>query len=188
MFSTTLAAAAVSGLLASGSLATQPKWQPNYQQALAQATEQQKPVAVFIARGEAGVTRLVNNEGVGTEAARLLRRNYVCLYVNTATESGKELAGSFNMTQGVVISDKTGAIQALRHEGTLSQADLTKYLTAQAQAGQAVVQTATYGAPAQAAVQQPPVVYPPQTYQPMYAQPRPLMNAVGNLRSMFGGG
>jgi hypothetical protein len=87
----------------------------------------------------------------------------------------------------VVISDKTGTVQALRHEGTVSQEDLTKYLTEQAQAGQAVVQTATYAAPAQPAVQ-PPIVYPPQTYQPMYAQPRPLMNAVGNLRSMFGGG
>jgi hypothetical protein len=187
MFSTTLAAAAVSGLLASGSLATQPAWQTDYRQALAQATEQQKPVAVFIARGGAGVTRLVSNEGIGADAARLLRQNYVCLYVNTATESGKELAGSFNMTQGVVISDKTGAIQALRHEGTVSQADLTKYLTEQAQTGQTVVQTAVYGAPVQPAAP-PTVIYPPQTYQPMYAQPRPLMNAVGNLRNMFGGG
>ena len=58
MFSTSLATAAVAGLLASGSLAHQPAWQSDYRKALAQAAEQQKPVAVFIARGGAGYARL----------------------------------------------------------------------------------------------------------------------------------
>ncbi len=127
MFSTTLVAAALSGLVAPGSVAGSPAWQSDYRTALAQSAEQHKPVAVFIARGADGYSRLVAG-GIGADAARLLKRDYVCLYVNTGTAGGQELSRSFGMSEGLVISDRTGGVQALRHEGAVSQADLGKYL------------------------------------------------------------
>ena len=126
MFSTSVAVL-MTGFLSVGSL-TQPTWHTDYRAALAQASELHKPVAVFIAAGGLGSTSVVNDGAIGTEAAGLLRQSYVALYVNSTTETGSKLAGSFGMTQGLVISDRTGAVQVLRHEGTVSQPELTEYL------------------------------------------------------------
>ncbi|HET6572430.1 MAG TPA: hypothetical protein VFG68_02420 [Fimbriiglobus sp.] len=187
MFSTSLATAAVAGLLASGSLATGPAWQTDYRQALAQATQQHKPVAVFIARGGAGYARLVTEGGLGSDATRVLRNNYVCLYVDTATARGQALAGAFRIDEGLVISDKTGGVQALRHEGTVSRTDLTNYLTRYESTGQ-VTQTEFHGGALAAAqtVSQSAIAVQP-TYQPVY-QPQPAFTPFQTFRSFIGGG
>lgn len=191
MFSTSLATAAVAGLLTSGSLANQPAWQTDYKKALAQAVQQQKPVAVFIARGGAGHARLVTEGGIGSDATRALRNNYVCLYVDTETARGQELAGAFQIDEGLIISDKTGGVQALRHEGTVSRTDLTNYLTRYVNAGQ-VNQTEFLGAtrPVVQPAYQPqpaPVVVQP-TYQPPVYQPQPAFSPIQNFRNFIGGG
>jgi hypothetical protein len=186
MFSTSLATAAVAGFLASGSLATQPTWQTDYRKALAQAVEQQKPVAVFIARGGAGYSRLVTEGGLGADAAQMLRKNYVCLYVDTGTARGKELAGAFQISEGLVISDKTGGVQALRHEGRVSQTDLTRYLTRFVKA-ERVAQTEFRGA-TQPLAQPATIAYQP-VYQPQPVyRPQPTFNPVMNFRNFIGGG
>ncbi len=189
MFSTSLATAAVAGLLASGSLANQPAWQSDYKKALAQAVQQQKPVAVFIARGGAGHARLVTEGGLGSDATRALRNNYVCLYVDTETARGQALAGAFQIGEGLIISDKTGGVQALRHEGAVSQTDLTNYLTRYVNAGQ-VTQTEFLGGtrPVVQPVYQPaPVAVQPTYQQPVY-QPQPAFSPIQNFRSFIGGG
>jgi hypothetical protein len=187
MFSTSLATAAVAGLLASGSLAKEPAWQTDYRQALAQAAQQHKPVAVFIARGGAGYARLVTEGGLGSDATRVLRNNYVCLYVDTATTSGRALSGAFQIGEGLVISDKTGGVQALRHEGTVSRTDLTNYLTRYVSAGQ-VTQTEFHGGvqPVAQTVSQPAITVQP-TYQPVY-QPQPAFTPFQTFRNFIGGG
>jgi hypothetical protein len=63
-----------------------------------------------------------------TEAKGLLASKYVCVYVNTDTEDGQRLAKSFEMTNGIVISDRTGDLQAFRHEGGLTGAELVRNL------------------------------------------------------------
>jgi hypothetical protein len=196
MFSTSLATAAVAGLLASGSLAKEPAWQSDYRKALAQATQQQKPVAVFIARGGAGHARLITEGGLGSDAIRVLRNNYVCLYVDTETTRGQALAGAFQIREGLVISDKTGGVQALRHEGAVSRTDLTNYLTRYVNAGQVtqtefqggsqpVAQTVTQ--PVAQPVQPAPVAIQP-TYQPPVYQPQPAFSPIQNFRNFIGGG
>ena len=176
MFSTTLAAAALGGLLVSGSIAPQPDWQTDYRAALTRSADQHKPVAVFIAPG--GHTRVVTDGKIGVAAATVLRQNYVCLAVDTTTEQGQAVAGAFGLTEGLVISDKTGGVQALRHQGAVSQAELTKYLTTYADAP--VAQTVYVGAA--------PTYYPPAYAQPAYPQPQgPIRQAFGNVRQFFGG-
>lgn len=124
MFSTSLSAAVV-GLMAVGSL---PNLQTDYRKALTISASEQKPVAVFIARGSDGYAKLVSEGTLGSEATDALKQKYVPIYVNTATDTGVALARSFGMSEGLVISNRTGSVQALRHEGTVSQTELSGYL------------------------------------------------------------
>lgn len=127
MIFTTLTAAAL--VLAPGATNALPSWQADYGKALSAAAAQQKPVAVFIGKGDAGVAAVVADGQVPAKANELLNASYVCVYVNTDTEAGKTLAGQFGLTQGLVISSKGGTVQALRHTGAVTGTDLTSYLT-----------------------------------------------------------
>lgn len=185
MFSTSLAALAVAGALTAGSLTpSQPTWQTSYRVALSQVAEQHKPLAVFIGRGEAGYARLVTDGGLGADAGKLLKQGYVSLYLDVETPTGKQVAEAFKMTEGVVISDKTGGTMALRHEGAVSQTALTGYLQ-QYQTGQPVAQTQYVS----------PVMYQPAVNPGMFpnrpvlnAIATPMMNGLGAVRGMVIGG
>lgn len=180
MLSTSLATAVFYGMLASGSVATQPAWHTDYGKALVQATDFKKPVAVFIAQGGDGYAKLVKEGKIPTDAAKVLRQNYVCLYVDAASPTGKALTSSFQMSEGLVISSKAGTHQALRHEGRLTSTELTGYLTKYAESTQPVrTDYAGIGATPVAS----------QGYsQPYYAQPRPVMNAMYGVRNLVIGG
>ena len=128
MFSTSFVAAFVAGLAASTSVVGMPTMQADYRAALTESAKLHKPVAVFIARGTDGFTKVVTDGGINSDSAKLLTQSYVCVYLDTATPSGKELASAFNITEGLVISDNTGGIQNLRLEGTVAQGDLKTYL------------------------------------------------------------
>lgn len=180
ILSTSLATALLGGLVAAGSVSTQPAWQTDYGKALVQATDLKKPVAVFIAQGGDGYAKLVTEGKIPTDAAKLLRQNYVCLYVDAASPAGKALTSSFQMSEGLVISSKAGTHQALRHEGRLSATELTGYLTKYAETTQPV--HTDY-----AGLQTAPVARPIYS-QPTYAQPRPVMNAMYGVRNLVIGG
>lgn len=126
MITTTFAAIAMSAVLSTGAV-TVPTWQTDYSKALAAAAADQKPVAVFIGKGEAGYAKLVGGE-IPSDAGQLLAKNYVCVYVDTETPAGQKLAEQFDMPQGLVISGKGGNVQALRFRGRLTQGRLTGYL------------------------------------------------------------
>lgn len=129
MISTSLALAVVAGYAAAGSLAQQPAWQPDYAVAYKTAAQQQKPLAIFIGHGAKGYTQLVTDGGISAEAVKLLSQKFVCLYVDTNTATGEKLAQSFEMTAGVVVSDRTGKVQAFRHAGAMTATELTGQLT-----------------------------------------------------------
>jgi len=128
MFSTSFVAAVVTGLAASASVVGQPTLQADYRTALTESAKLHKPVAVFIGHGTDGYSKLVTSGGLGVDSTKLLNQSFVSVYVDTTTESGKTLATAFNLSEGLVISDKTGGIQNLRHEGTVAQSDLRAYL------------------------------------------------------------
>ena len=158
IFTTSLAAFALSGLLAA-SIPGQPAWTTDYRQALSAASEFRKPIAVFITKGSQ--TQLTKGEGLSADAAKLLKDGYVALHVDTTTESGRKLAASFDMTEGLIISDKTGGVQALRHAGTVTPTELNGYLAKYA--GTQPVMTTDYRTTGMAAQ---PVVSSP--YVPAY--------------------
>src|SRR5471032_1665638 len=114
MFSTSLAALAVSGFLANANL-DQPIWVTDYSKALTISAEQSKPIAVFITAGSS--SQLLKDEGMGSESVKLLRHSFVAMHVDTSTVAGAEIAKTFELKEGLVISDRTGHLQALRHGG-----------------------------------------------------------------------
>lgn len=164
----------VAGLLSSGSIAGLPDWTESYGKAIALAGEKHKPVAVFLSAGD--LSKLTNGQGMGTDILKSLKSDYIAVRVDTTTEDGKKLAAVFGITQGVVLSDKNGKQMALKHEGQLTSAQLSEYLSKYATAEQ--VATTEY----RTSVVVAPVQYQqPQFYQPEYQQPRPVMNAIQNV-------
>jgi len=171
MFTSTLAAAAVTGLLSAASLGSTNGWQTDYGKALSIAAQQQKPVAVFIAPG--GPDKLVADGKLDENTTKLLRQGYVPLAIDPSTPAGQDLAASFKMTEGLIISDKTGGVQALRYEGTVPAAELNGYLTRFAQPTR--VATTEYAGRNRPLLNQP------------YGPGHPVMNTVGNVRTYFSG-
>lgn len=104
-----------------GNIPAQPEWKNDYREARQLALEGKKPLAVFIGSGALG--------GFDPKVAQLLKDKYVCVYVNTDTAAGKNLAKQFEVDdKGLVISDKTGSVEAFHHSGDLSKDLIEKAL------------------------------------------------------------
>jgi hypothetical protein len=126
MLFTSLTAVALTGLTLTN--VAQPSWQPDYRTALAQVSRDHKPLAVFIGTGGKGFEQVVSGS-LPADAVETLKAKYVCLYVDASTDAGKPIAASFGLTEGVVISDRSGEKQALRHAGRVAPTELQSYLT-----------------------------------------------------------
>ena len=128
MFTTTMAAVTMTGLLASGAFIPGPTWVADYGVALRQAAEQGKPVAVFIADGSKGFAQVLPAGALTPESTKLLNDKYVTVFVDTTTEAGKATAKVFELKEGLVISNRGGAKQALRHNGAVTAESINAYL------------------------------------------------------------
>jgi len=173
MFTTTLAMIALAGGIGSGVIPSTPNWHTDYAQALTRSSAEGKPMAVFIGHGSDRITKMLAEGTISAEAAKVLSTSYVSVYLDSDAQSGKDLAGRFEMTQGLIISSRGGTLQAFRLNGELKATEvadsLTKYASADlpvttVNAGWGVVYTqsgSTYGSG---------VVYP-STYSPSYVYP-----------------
>jgi hypothetical protein len=143
-----------------------PTWSTDYYAANNQSAKAMKPMAVVLGSGEAGYEKLARDGKLTDEAKGLLATKYVCVYVDTETQEGKRLAKAFNMPngQGLVISDRTGDVQAFRHEGELGNADLVRNLERFADVERPVVRTETTATQRSS-------FYEPATAAPAYARP-----------------
>lgn len=145
MITTILAVVALNGSLVP---AAKPEFQAqtDYGQALKQAADQKKPMAVLIGKGDA-FAKLMADSALTAEAKKALAEKYVCVTVDVGTKSGAELAGQFQLTDGLVISSAGGTHQALRQNGSVTAADLGKHAVAYASVSGTPVTTVTAGAP-----------------------------------------
>lgn len=125
MTTTILAAFALTGAL---SPAASPEFtvQTDYARALKVAAAEQKPVAVLIGAGDS-FAKLMRDANVSAETKKALGDKFVCVSVDVSTPAGKELAGQFQMTDGLVISTAGGAYQSVRHAGAVTATDLAKH-------------------------------------------------------------
>ena len=122
-----------------------PAWHKDYGEAYRLGSEKHRPLAVFLSHGAMGWQNVVKEGKVQSEAERLLREHYVCVYIDTSKTSGAELAESFEMPRGtgLVLSDHTGKAQAFRHEGALSADELEQTLRKYAEPWRIVRRTET---------------------------------------------
>lgn len=122
-----------------------PNLQRDYATAYKLAAEQKKPLAVFLGHGNDGLKTLVSDGGLTADDTKILNSEFVALYVDTDSPAGKELAKTFELTEGVVISDRTGSKQAVRYEGTVAKSELNEMLTTYSQPTRTVVTTENRG-------------------------------------------
>jgi len=115
--------------LTSGNLTEKPTWLKDYQVAQAQVSRAGKPMVVFVGNGATGYTAAVRERAFDPAVSRLLSSKFVCVYVDTTTDSGRKLADAFEIKEvGVVISDRSGNKQAFSAATVLASADLEKAL------------------------------------------------------------
>jgi hypothetical protein len=124
MFTTTLAALALAGGLGSGVIPSTPNWHTDYAQAMTRSSAEGKPMAVFIGNGADRVAKMLADGTISADAARVLKASYVCVYLDTNTPAGKDLAGRFEISQGLIISSKGGNLQSYRHSGAIGNKEL----------------------------------------------------------------
>jgi len=107
------------------------KWDHDYQHARSAAINASKPLAVFVGAGAEGWRKVVHDCCLDSAAEKTLADKYVVVYVNEDTDAGRKVAESLQLSgkPGLVISDRTGKLQAFRQEGDLSAADLSQRLT-----------------------------------------------------------
>ena len=127
---TSVVLVALTSFVAHEEMAVRPSWLKDYGIAAEQGTAQQKPLAVFIGTGETGWDEVSKDGSLGREANDLLAAHYVCVYLDASKEEGRRLAKAFavNEGMGLVLSDRTGKLQAFHHDGELNATDLEKVL------------------------------------------------------------
>src|SRR5438105_13631741 len=80
-------------------------WQTDYSTAQKRGLEEKKPLAVVLGSGPEGWAAVSRDGKLDPSVMESLYDNYVCVYVDVATERGQKLADAFEMKSGLVISD-----------------------------------------------------------------------------------
>jgi hypothetical protein len=179
---------ALGGLVATSSAESRVAWQDDYGEARKVAQAEKKPLAVFFGSGSEGFDKVCRDGQLSPAHRKALVDNYVCLYADVSTAAGKKLADAFDVSKssGVVLSDRSGDLQAFYHNGDLSEADLDRWLKHCADPNVSVTSTRTNTA--QQVSYYPPTNgtggygYPPAGYGYGF-QPAPFMGGPS-----FGGG
>ena len=122
-----------------------PAWQTDYSAAQKRGTESKKPLAVVIGHGPSGWEAVSRDGKLDPAVMETLNASYVCVYVDASTERGQKLADSFEMKNGLILSDRSGEKQAFRHEGTLTNGDLDGVLKRFSDPERVVTSTETHG-------------------------------------------
>jgi len=126
---TSLVLMALNGLLIAP-LSETVAWHHDYSAARQTGQTHQKPLAVFIGSGAGGYDKVCRDGKLSADLQKALLDNYICVYVDSTTPAGQQLATDFAVTRGtgLIISDRTGDRQAFYHDGELSEDDLSRWV------------------------------------------------------------
>jgi hypothetical protein len=105
-------------------------WRNDYMEARKIGQSEKKPLAVFIGNGASGYEKVCRDGKISAEVEKMLEDSYVCVYVDSSTPEGQQVASAFGNTKGLglVLSDRTGELKAFSHEGDLSAVDLGQWV------------------------------------------------------------
>lgn len=107
-----------------------PEWLNDYQVAMTRGKIAQRPLAVFVGAGQAGYNQMSREGKLNQAVQKLLADKYVCIYLDANRKEAKDLVGDLGITRGrgLVISDKTGLVQAFHWDGDLPVGELARNL------------------------------------------------------------
>lgn len=123
---TSIMGVALAAFVSGGNLT--PAWHNSYRQARDAGEKERKPLVVVIGSGKTSWANLSKATQQDESIGNTLRSSYVCLFVDTDTPEGQALARSFDMSLGLVISDKSGEVQAFRQSGELQAGEIARIL------------------------------------------------------------
>jgi hypothetical protein len=126
-------------------------WEETYDQARQTGITEKKPLAVIFGSGPGGYAKVCRDGRLSPEVEKTLGDSYVCLYVDVNTAAGKQLASDFAISRGtgMVLSDRSGKLQAFYHDGDITDVDLSKWVSRFADPGVTVRTTMTNDSSAQ---------------------------------------
>lgn len=109
----------------------EPMWIKDYQMALEKGAKAKKPLAVFVAKGQSGYNHLIQEANLNNSIKKTLADHYVCVFLDADSKSQQGLLQALAITkgQGLVLSDRTGLLQAFHHDGPLPTGELGKQLS-----------------------------------------------------------
>jgi hypothetical protein len=130
MFSSVMLFAFTGYLTQTALVVTPVSWQEEYSTALDRAVREKKPVAIIVGTGFNGWQDISKSGDVNPESRRLFDSHFVCVYLDSSTESGKKMASALAVGSGpaLVIGDRTGTNMAFRYKGALTQEQLASTL------------------------------------------------------------
>ena len=124
-----LGAALVAAMIPAHTASLAPAWLHDYSMARDLGSREKKPLVVVIGSGKTDWANLAKPAEQDDAINQTLRSSYVCLFVDTDTAEGQQLARSFEMSgPGVVISTRSGETQAYRKAGQVPATELAKEL------------------------------------------------------------
>jgi hypothetical protein len=79
-----------------------------------------RPMAVFVAKANA-VEPVLQEGALSAQARKVLAERYVCVVLDPSTMENRKLVDALGITQeaGLVISDRSGSVQAYHHNGKI---------------------------------------------------------------------
>jgi hypothetical protein len=129
MNSSIIGVALVAALFPAHNASLAPSWLHDYREARDVVSREHKPLVVVIGSGKTDWANLAKPAEQDETINQTLRSKYVCLFVDTDTNDGQKLAKSFEMSgPGVVISTRTGEVEAYRKAGEVPATELAKEL------------------------------------------------------------
>jgi hypothetical protein len=129
MNSSIIGVALVAALFPAHNATLAPSWHHDYRQARDVGSRENKPLVVVIGSGKTDWANLAKPAEQDGSINQTLRSSYVCLFVDTDTTDGQQLARTFDMAgPGVVISNRSGEVEAYRKAGEVPAVELAKEL------------------------------------------------------------
>ncbi len=123
-------------------------WKRTYQEGRQEGQKAGKPLAVFVGSGPAPGKHLM--EGSLSSAIRkILADHYVCVHLDADRDDQQRLIRELGIrsNQGLVLSDRTGDLQAYSCDGPMSESELARQLRTFADPTVVVRTTVTGNAP-----------------------------------------
>jgi hypothetical protein len=126
-----------------------PVWWRDYHVAQEKGVTEQKPLAVFVGAGLGGYHQVAREGQLNDSIKKVLADHYICVYLDTGSRSQEGLIKALEVTKGrgLVLSDRTGNLQAFHHDGQIAEADLARQLQHFAEPDVAVRTTLTNTSP-----------------------------------------